>query len=188
LIPTLTHAEIEAEKLNLICQALKSGSVVRLQAHGLSMLPTIWPHDILTIQGAHRGGLSVGDIVMYRKDNRCFVHRIVKPMPDFEVAAEDAWVTQGDSNSQPDSPPVAASQLHGIVVGVQRYQRSIILPAQLVGLRRCAAWLLGRSARLRSLALRLHVFFHRRSLQPTFDVRARACPENASDFHIPRLS
>jgi len=140
------------------------------------------------MQGARITSLTVGDIVMYRKDNRCFIHRLAKQVPDSRGSAQGPWVTKGDSNSQPDFPPVSASQLVGVVVGLQRYQRSIILPAQLVGLRRCAAWLLGRSTRLRSMALRLHMLFHHNSLAPTFDVLARAYPENASDFHISRLS
>src|SRR5215470_11295577 len=95
-----TPAEVfnrEQIKCELAAQALKSSGTLRLRAIGLSMLPSIWPGDVLTISSQNREQCSVGNIVLYSRAGYFFIHRVIA-----KSESDGTLVLKGDSLPQPD--------------------------------------------------------------------------------------
>jgi peptidase S24-like protein len=144
----------ENHKLDLAAEILDLGGVIRVQASGASMLPTIWPGDVLVIQS--KAGLEIvrGDIVLVAREGRFFIHRLVG-------RSNAQWMTRGDSMPQND-PPWGADELLGRVTAIHR-KGSVRIPQMRVSLPAYAlAWMLCRSDTLRNVALRAHSFWRNR--------------------------
>jgi hypothetical protein len=143
-------------KLDLVAGALRSRGAVHLKAWGMSMLPAIWPGDTLTIQGAAYEEIVPGDIVLVLRDNRIFIHRLVEKLSEKKQGcALPGLITKGDSVPHCD-PAATASDLLGRVIGISRANRSFVPRQQISRAHSSLAWVLCRSARFRSLALRVH--------------------------------
>lgn len=94
---TLPQRKDDTVKFDLAEEVLRSSGMLRLQVNGWSMLPAVWPGDILMIQRASFDDVSVGDMVLFRCDGRFFVHRVVsRDIPAFTLQ------TRGDSMPGPD--------------------------------------------------------------------------------------
>jgi signal peptidase I len=131
---------------------IRGGGTVRLKAWGSSMLPSVWPGDLLTIQSAARDEVVPGDIVLVVRDNRFVIHRLVETR---QVQDSPLWITRGDAMPQNDSP-AAASEVLGRVVSVTRSNRSFVPSRRVSLLRSSLATMLCRWDRIRILALRIH--------------------------------
>jgi Peptidase S24-like len=150
-MPVMTEAH-EVHKLELAAEVLAAGGTLRLQALGTSMLPSIWPGDVLSIERKAGGEMVPGDIVLVARDGRFFVHRLIGKL-------ESGWITRGDSLPQNDEP-VAEDQVLGKVSLIHR-KTGVIVPGRWVSLfRRAQAWMLCRCDFLRNLALRVHSFWN----------------------------
>jgi hypothetical protein len=146
-MPVMTEAH-EVHKLELAAEVLAAGGTLRLQAMGTSMLPSIWPGDVLNIKHKAGGEMVPGDIVLVARDGRFFVHRLMGK-------SESGWITRGDSLPQNDEA-VAEGQVLGLVSLIHR-RSGVIVPRRRVSLfRRALAWMLCRWDFLRNLALRSH--------------------------------
>jgi signal peptidase I len=154
-------------KLGLAAEMLRGGGTVRLKAWGSSMLPSVWPGDLLTIQSTAYGEVVPGDIVLVTRDNRFFVHRLVETRQDGDCFS---WITKGDSMPQNDSP-AAASELLGRVVGISRANRSCIPSRRVSLLQSALAKMLCHSDRLRALALRIHAAHQVLGIPATSSIR-----------------
>ena len=142
----------EAYQRSLAADILRSGGSVRLQALGTSMLPSIWPGDVLVIDGNAGERVTLGDLALVGRDGRFFIHRLVGRI---EAQDQVQWITRGDALSEND-PPVPVSELLGIVSAVHR-NGDVMIPSQKRSrLQLALGWLLGHCAFFRSLALRLH--------------------------------
>lgn len=104
-------------RCELAGEVLGSFGRVRLKVMGWSMLPAIWPGDILEFERAKRGELSQGEIILFSRDRRFFVHRILKT--DGRII-----VTRGDAMPHPD-PVVASQELLGRITCIERDQKWI---------------------------------------------------------------
>jgi len=62
----------------LAAEVIRSFGKLRLRANGSSMIPAVWPGDILSVhtQDAHEA--QPGDIVLFGRDGRLFAHRVVE--------------------------------------------------------------------------------------------------------------
>jgi signal peptidase I len=139
-------------KLDLATELLRSLGTVTMKTWGTSMLPALWPEDLLTIQSAAHDEVASGDIVLVLRDNRFFVHRLIEKR---KVGDRCAWITRGDAMPQ-DDPPAAEFELLGRVTGIRRGNRAFV-PSRQVSLPNSAlAWTLCRWDRARGLALRMH--------------------------------
>ena len=69
-------AELHALKCELAGEVLRSSGRLRLRVTGWSMLPAIFPGDTLVIERANGESLGKGDIVLFHRDRRLFVHRV----------------------------------------------------------------------------------------------------------------
>jgi signal peptidase I len=142
----------EDPKLALAAELLRRFGNVQMKAWGASMLPSLWPGDLLMIQSAAYDEVVPGDIVLFVREDRFFVHRLIEARRDAERLT---WITRGDGMPNND-PPVAASELLGRVTAVSRGNRSFVPSREVPSLNSALAWTLGRWDRLRNLALRIH--------------------------------
>jgi signal peptidase I len=153
-MPLTSHTPelCEDPRLTLAAQMLNSHGVVRLELRGTSMLPSLWPGDLLTIQRVAHDEVVAGDIVLVMRDNRFFVHRLIEKR---QVGGCCSWITRGDAMPQND-PPAAASELLGRVTLIRRGMRSFV-PTRHVSLFNLAlSGALSRWDHFRSFALRMH--------------------------------
>jgi signal peptidase I len=88
---------------------------VRLRAFGTSMVPSILPGDLISIQRASLSEISSGEIVLYSRDGRLFAHRVVARAGSHD---DPRLITRGDRLSHND-PPVSSSELLGRVTSIQ---------------------------------------------------------------------
>ena len=139
-------------KLDLAAEALRCCGTVRLKVWGTSMLPSLWPGDLLTLQTATQNDVIPGDIVLVLRDKRCFIHRLVAKQPGEDRVV---FITCGDAMPDHD-PPVAGAELLGRVIGVRRGNRSFVPSQRVSRFGSALAWLLCRSHLLRGLVLRFH--------------------------------
>jgi hypothetical protein len=149
---TLPLEDRENPKLGLAAEMLRCHGAVQLKAWGTSMLPSLWPGDLLTIQSAAHDEVISGDIVLVKRDNRFLVHRLVERR---RVRDCPSWITRGDA--MPHNDPLAgASELLGRVAGVRRGNRSFVPSRRISRLHSTLAWMLCRWDCFRSLTLRIH--------------------------------
>jgi signal peptidase I len=139
----------EETKAELLAEALHSRRSVKLKARGCSMLPAVWPGDLLTIEPAEPHAINTGDIVLVLRNNRFFVHRVVERREWDDCSL---WITKGDAMPKND-PPATASHLLGKVVVVRRGTRTFDPSRRASAI---VAWMLCHSSRIRSLALHIH--------------------------------
>jgi signal peptidase I len=138
LVDYHTNMTAEGVARELATEVVRSFGVLRFRATGSSMLPAIWPGDIVLVQRRRIEEIGVGEIVLFRCYGRLVSHRVIAHLGTF-------LVTQGDTIPQAD-PPVMASELLGTVTEiVQRGKRiSPSTSPRLPG--RIAAALLRRSS------------------------------------------
>ncbi len=90
-----------AVKCELAGEILRRFGSLRLQVKGHSMLPSVWPGDVLLIKRCHFSQISSGDIVLYAREGRFFAHRVIGASVDL---VEPRLVTQGDALPSEDCP------------------------------------------------------------------------------------
>ena len=139
-------------KVGLAAEVLRDCGKVRLRAWGTSMLPSLWPGDLLTIQSVARGEVVAGDIVLMLRQGRFLIHRLIEKRQDQSCIL---WITRGDALLH-DDPPTAASELLGIVTEVQSGNLIFVPNRRVSRLHSALAWALCRSNRFRNLTLRIH--------------------------------
>ena len=123
--PQRIGGERRAEDAPRIANALKSRGRVSLRVHGTSMLPWVRPKDIALIRKTTAENVRCGDIVLFRRENSLFVHRIVKRRGTLEDAQ---LYSKGDAHPTSDGV-VQKRELLGRVVRIYRDGRRIDLDA-----------------------------------------------------------
>jgi hypothetical protein len=113
----LHRDEASALGCELTADVVRNFGEVRLQVTGASMLPYVWPGDVVTIQRRDSAELRPGQIVLYRRDEKLVAHRV-------KFILGDRLITQGDSVPHCDSP-VSASEVIGQLVDILRNGRRI---------------------------------------------------------------
>jgi hypothetical protein len=103
------QSDAHAVRCDLAQEVLRSSGCLRLRVTGWSMLPTVWPGDTLLIDRSDAAHVAEGDIVLFARDRRFFVHRIVK-----KNAHGSQILARGDAMPQAD-PPFAKHELLGKV-------------------------------------------------------------------------
>jgi hypothetical protein len=106
-----------ASRCELVAEVACRFGEVRFRATGFSMLPSVWPGDLLTVRPSPLAEMQQHDIVLYRRDGKLVAHRILH-------IDKDCLTTQGDSVRLHDTP-VAESDLIGQVVSISRRGRNV---------------------------------------------------------------
>jgi hypothetical protein len=108
-----------------IAEALKARGRISLRVHGTSMLPWVRPGDIALIRQTSLDNVRCGDVVLFRRENHLFVHRIVKKRGSLDAAQ---LFSKGDAHPTCDGA-VEQQELLGRVVRLYRKGRRIDLDA-----------------------------------------------------------
>jgi signal peptidase I len=106
----------DALKCELASELLRMSGSLRLPTTGWSMLPTVWPGDMLVIERVSSEDVFEGDLVMFSSGRRFVAHRVVAKD---RSSAGSRIQTQGDAVPLPDCP-VAESDLLGKVSFILR--------------------------------------------------------------------
>jgi hypothetical protein len=147
-----------AQRSALAADALRRSGHLRLQVYGESMLPALWPGDVVEIASCLLEDVRPGEIVLARRDGRLFLHRLVAP------CTPKGFLLRGDSmpGSDPQFPPEA---LLGRLVRSADEGRSVSAPALRLGFggkalgvkwSRALGMLLCHCVVARRVALKLH--------------------------------
>jgi signal peptidase I len=143
---------LEQSRCSLAAQALQSAGTLRIRAMGSSMLPTLWPGDLVTIESRKFEHVHPGQIVLYLREGRFFLHRAVSKV----AAGKEEWLlTRGDSVPGND-PPVRPSEFLGTVTGIQRGASVVAHAGKLSLFRLMLARVLGYSNLCHRAALRFY--------------------------------
>jgi signal peptidase I len=104
-------------KRDLVAEVARQFGEVRLKVTGTSMLPSVWPGDILTVRRRSAGELLPGQIVLCYRNQGFVGHRLV-------AKRGDALITRGDSLPYEDRP-FRDDEVLGEVVSILRDGRSV---------------------------------------------------------------
>jgi hypothetical protein len=82
----------------LVADILRGSGNLRLQVRGESMLPALWPGDVVEIACCMPEDVRPGEIVLALRDDRLFLHRLV------DRCKPSGFVLRGDSMPGSDPP------------------------------------------------------------------------------------
>ena len=135
----------DAVKRDLVAEVARDFGEVRLKVTGTSMLPAVWPDDVLTVRRRCATELLPGHIVLCYRNQGFVAHRLVRNQGD-------CLVTRGDALPYEDRP-FRDDEVLGEVVSIVRYGRSVDpSPAWWHG---TGAWILRHSELCTRMLLRL---------------------------------
>jgi Peptidase S24-like len=126
-------------KRGLFLEVLRSFGAARLAVTGTSMLPAIWPGDVLEVRRQGMDEVRRGDVVLFRRDGRLVVHRVVETL---DSEGGNLLVTRGDRQRATDSP-ISNEEILGRVTKVLHGNRRKV--PRLNFACRAGAWILSRS-------------------------------------------
>ena len=141
---------------------LRSTGKLQLRVTGTSMLPTLWPGDLLSIQSCNIEQVQPGEMVLYGRGNRFVIHRVTSCSVG---NGQRFFVTRGDCMPQADQA-VEGQQLLGKVQEIRR-QGTVVAESKLVWLNRLAGRAMSHCDLLMRIVLRLHQMCHH---EPGLDV------------------
>jgi signal peptidase I len=148
--PVANFSKTHSVQCELASEVLHSSGTLRLGVSGWSMLPTLWPGDTLMIERVQSEGVVAGDIVLFARDRRFFVHRVTG-----KGRTDKALQTRGDSMPQFD-PPISNRELLGRVVSIERNGKCIEPSREFKATDRSVAALVRHSNTAARVAVALH--------------------------------
>jgi signal peptidase I len=154
----------ESLRLELAAEILREFGEVRFRAYGGSMLPAIFPGDILLIRRDSIGRIRQGHAVLAIRAGLFYAHRVVRIE---NQGAAVRLITRGDALTMED-PAISEDEYLGRVIGLNRggTQREIIDSASLES---CVfGWMLRRSDFLTNTLIRWHSLCLRLSAKTKF--------------------
>ena len=104
----------EGERPLLAAESLRASGTLRLRVRGESMLPTIWPGEMVEIARCSADEAHRGDVVLALRDGRFFLHRLVERVPG-------GFLLRGDSMPATD-PEFSSAELLGRVSGAMPHR------------------------------------------------------------------
>jgi len=135
----------QAARQALFIEVLHTAGEARLAVMGTSMLPAIWPGDIVTVRRCKLEAMRPGDVVFYRRSEVLVAHRLLAKLGD-------CFLSRGDSLPACD-PPADGSAVLGQIIAIERNGRPV--PVARSWRLRIASALLRHSELCTRVALRL---------------------------------
>jgi signal peptidase I len=111
------EAERRAACCELVSEVARHAGEVCLKLNGTSMLPAMWPGDVVTVRRCQLADLRPGQVALCRVEGNLVAHRVVRTFPDL-------LITRGDSVPHCD-PPVEPPSVVGYVASIVRNHRRI---------------------------------------------------------------
>jgi signal peptidase I len=126
---SLVGGERSLDDVAQISQLLDQQGRVILRVRGSSMLPWVKPGDVAIIRRAGINDVRCGDVVLFKRESRLYVHRLVEKQGTLREAR---FLAKGDAHPGPDGI-VDRDLVLGRVVRIYRGNRQIDLdsPIQL---------------------------------------------------------
>ena len=112
---------IAAQEFELAEEALKKSNKLRFRALGSSMFPIIRSGDLVTIKPFETTNLVLGDIILFKNNDKFFLHRIIKKINSNNSLI---FITKGDFLSSSD-PYIDSEQVLGKLITLERDKRVI---------------------------------------------------------------
>jgi signal peptidase I len=106
-------------KRDLTADVIRQFGEARLKVTGASMLPSVWPGDVITVRRKSAADLIPGQIVLCYRDRKYLAHRLIAKRDQY-------FFTRGDSLSY-DDPPFRENEVLGEVCSIQRNGREVAL-------------------------------------------------------------
>ena len=129
----LTHCRLETSSEiagGLAEEVIRTFGEVRLRVYGTSMVPSILPGDFISVRRAGIQDISAGEIVLFFRDARFFVHRVIQRISlSGRNSPAASLITRGDRLLY-DDPAVTADQLLGRIILIERNNRQVPLMAR----------------------------------------------------------
>ncbi|HEX4002665.1 MAG TPA: S24/S26 family peptidase [Candidatus Acidoferrales bacterium] len=146
-------AERTAIEMELAEEVLRSYGKLRVVARGSSMIPTIFPGDILLVERNPVERLQPGDVVLASRGGRFFAHRVVRLTA---LGGPPRVITRGDALRETD-PAFSHDEILGRVTAVSRGRRHIDMSGEggLSG-KRILQWAIQSSDRITAAILWWH--------------------------------
>jgi signal peptidase I len=101
---------------SLAGETVRTFGKVRLRVFGTSMVPSILPGDLISVQRAGISEILSGEIVLYSREGRLFAHRVVSRAGSSE---QPLLITRGDRLRYNDVP-VSSNELLGRLTSIRR--------------------------------------------------------------------
>jgi signal peptidase I len=108
-------------KRDLTADVIRQFGEARFKVTGTSMLPSVWPGDVITVRRQSAAELSLGQIVLCYRNQAFVAHRVVGER-------DEGLITRGDSLPY-DDPPFSESEVLGAVVSIVRNGRPVEPPS-----------------------------------------------------------
>ena len=153
--PSAARSSWSAVRSALVADTLRCGGYLRVRGEirGESMLPTLWPGNVVEIESCSLEDARPGEIVLALREDRLVLHRLVAP------CTADGFVLRGDCVPGPD-PQYPPEALLGRLVRSAGEGRAVSALALRPGLgvmwSRALGMLLCHCGVARRLALKLH--------------------------------
>jgi hypothetical protein len=139
-------------------EVLRSAGQLRLRVNGWSMLPAVMPGDTLVLERASIDDVAEGEIVLFHRERRFFIHRAVR-----KADHKGELLTRGDAMIRPD-PPVKRHELLGKILWIERNGRRVAPSPRLSWHKRAVAAIVQRSETAARIVVGVHSL--RQSSQP----------------------
>jgi len=116
----LQSQELVDPRKDLLKEVLLRWGCARLRVNGTSMLPSLFPYDVVVLSACSASDLVPGDLALCEHKQGWLLHRVVR--------LENGWMhTRGDLLSF-DDPPTNAENVLAKVVGLERFGRQRAVP------------------------------------------------------------
>lgn len=99
----------EAIRCELVSDVLRDFGSVTFRVQGTSMVPALAPGDLVTVCRCHISQVQFGDVILFRRDGRLFLHRVVERRPCGQGVI---LRTRGDRLRGPD-PSIGCAEFLG---------------------------------------------------------------------------
>ena len=150
------HELRQSTRASLAAEVLWRTGRLAMRVYGTSMLGAIWPGDEVVFEVCEPADVELGDVLLYRRDDRLVVHRVIQISPLGEALE---FRTRGDNQRGCDLP-VRAEEILGRAALLRRANRA---PSLITQKRSRAAKLLScltsRSTLVCEFVLRVHAAF-----------------------------
>jgi signal peptidase I len=146
----MAHQSPETIPLALAEEVLRVSGQLRFVAQGSSMVPSIFPGDVLLVRRDVTDKISCNDIVLFTQGGRWFAHRVTHIA---NKGAHAFFITRGDALPS-DDPPVTDHELLGRVTALGRGHRWVTLTGPEAAWSKFLRWAVRKSDSVTLLLLR----------------------------------
>jgi signal peptidase I len=161
-----TQHNANALGCELAGEVVRTFGRVRVRVTGMSMIPAVWPGDVLVVERRAAEKIERGEIAVAERDGRLVAHRVIGLGSDARLPFGYAQgkkpaatiTTHGDSLLAADEP-LRAEELLGTVVSIER-GAGARRPRRKLGIgARMLAGVARRSSTAARVLVRLHAIF-----------------------------